>query len=92
MTTVCAAGLTMAVSRFDSLHGDFFFGGWGAQGSRPVLLNLVCGAGSVGKIWSACGQHEMQYTDSSMNKCKYNFRHYLTCVFVYTSRAIQIYW
>jgi len=81
----------MAVSRFDSVHGDFFLGG-GGQGSTPVPINLLCGAGNFGKIWSACGQHEIQYTDRSMNKCKFNFTHYLTRVFIHTSRTIKIYW
>jgi hypothetical protein len=30
--------------------------------SRTGLLNLLCGAGIFGKIWSACGQYEIQYT------------------------------
>jgi hypothetical protein len=27
------------------------------------LLSLLCGAGIFGKIWSACWQNEIQYTD-----------------------------
>jgi hypothetical protein len=30
--------------------------------SNSALLNLLCGAGNFGQIWSACGQHEIQYT------------------------------
>jgi hypothetical protein len=25
-------------------------------------VNLLCGAGNFGKIWSACGQREIQFT------------------------------
>ena len=31
------------------------------------LFNLSCGVGNFGKIWTACGQHEIHYT-SRMNK------------------------
>jgi hypothetical protein len=27
------------------------------------LLNLLCGEGNFGKIWSVCGQYEIQYTE-----------------------------
>jgi len=27
----------------------------------PGPLNLLCGAGSFGKIWSACGPREIQH-------------------------------
>jgi len=30
---------------------------------KPGLLNLLCGVGSFGKIWSACSQYEIQYTE-----------------------------
>lgn len=30
---------------------------------------MLCGAGNFGKIWSACGQHEIAYIKSRMNKC-----------------------
>jgi hypothetical protein len=29
--------------------------------SSAGLLDLACGAGNIGKIWFACGQHEIQY-------------------------------
>ena len=31
-------------------------------------LNLLCGARNFDKIWTACGQHEAQYTELSMNR------------------------
>jgi hypothetical protein len=27
------------------------------------LLDLICGIGNFGKIWCACQQHEIQYTE-----------------------------
>jgi len=29
----------------------------------PGPLTLLCGAGNFSKIWSACGQHEIQHTE-----------------------------
>ena len=29
----------------------------------PGSLNLLCGAGNFGKIWSACGQREIHHTE-----------------------------
>jgi hypothetical protein len=29
----------------------------------PGPLNLLCGAGNFGKIWSACGQRKIQHTE-----------------------------
>jgi hypothetical protein len=39
---------------------------------RSGPLNLLCGAGKFEKIWSTCGQHEMQYIKWRMNKHTYN--------------------
>jgi hypothetical protein len=30
---------------------------------RPDPLSPLCGAGNFGKIWSACGQREIQYAE-----------------------------
>jgi len=30
---------------------------------RPDPLSPLCGAGNFGKLWSACGQREIQYTE-----------------------------
>jgi len=30
---------------------------------RPDPLSHLCGAGNFGKLWSACGQREIQYTE-----------------------------
>jgi len=27
------------------------------------LINLLCGTASINKVWSACGQHTIQYTE-----------------------------
>jgi hypothetical protein len=35
-------------------------------------LNLICGEGKFGKIWSAGGQYEIQQTYWRMNKYRYN--------------------
>ena len=29
---------------------------------KADLLNHLCGAGNISKIWCACGQHEIQHT------------------------------
>jgi hypothetical protein len=50
-------------------------------------LTLLCGAGNFGKIWSACRQHEIQYTERKM--CKDT--HDLTCLFFYISYTIVVY-
>jgi len=31
--------------------------------STPDLFDLLPGADTLGKIWSACGQYEIQYTE-----------------------------
>jgi hypothetical protein len=47
-----------------------------------ALLYLLRGTGDFGKIWSACGQHEIQYTEWTMNKYDLiNYMHKLNCVF-----------
>jgi len=33
---------------------------------KPGLLNLSGGVGNCGKIWSACRQYEIQYTEWRM--------------------------
>jgi hypothetical protein len=42
---------------------------------RPGLLKLLCGASKLGRIWSAQGQHEIQYTELRMKMC--------TCTYLY---------
>jgi hypothetical protein len=37
--------------------------------STRGLLYFVCGAGNFGKIWSTCGQLEVEYTNCRSNKC-----------------------
>ena len=54
---------------------------------RPGLLNLLRGAGNFGKIWSACRQHEIQYTQRRMNQYMHNYMYNVT---VYTSSAINM--
>ena len=39
---------------------------------RAGLLNVLCSTGIIGKIWSSCSQHEIQYTELKMSKCTYN--------------------
>lgn len=41
-----------------SCHMDFI-----TPFCRPGWPNLVCDAGIFNKIWSVCGQHEIQYTE-----------------------------
>jgi hypothetical protein len=41
--------------------------------SRAGLLNLLRDADKFGKILSACGQHEIQYTEWTMNRYTYNY-------------------
>jgi len=31
--------------------------------SAPNWFRLLCGAGIIGRIWSACLQHEVQYKE-----------------------------
>ena len=52
--------------------------------SGASLINLLCGAGNFGKIWSTCGQHEIQYREWRMNKYTYNYMYNFTCLFLYT--------
>jgi len=52
-------------------------------------LNLLWGAGNLGKIWYACVQHEFQYTEWKMNKSVYNFMHDFNCVYIYLSCAVK---
>jgi hypothetical protein len=47
------------------------------------LHKLLCGAGNLGEIWSACGQYEIEYTDRRMLKYMYNYVYNFTCVFLY---------
>ena len=58
---------------------------------RTGLLNLLGGAETFGKIWFACGQHEIQLTEWRMNKCIYNYMYKFTFVFLCISYAIKIY-
>jgi len=59
--------------------------------SLSGLLNLLCGASNVGKVSSACGQHEVQYTEWRINErtCNCTSVYKFTCVCVYTCCAIQ---
>jgi hypothetical protein len=36
--------------------------------SKSRLPNITCGVGNFVKIWSACRQHEIQYTQQGMDK------------------------
>ena len=61
--------------------------------SSSIPLNLCCGAGNFGKIWSECEQHEIECVKWRTNKkftyiytSIYNF----TCTFDYTLYAINI--
>jgi hypothetical protein len=51
---------------------------YGGPVSTEELFNLLCGAGNFSKIWSACQQHEIQYTKRRMNKCMHNYTHIFT--------------
>jgi hypothetical protein len=57
---------------------------------RPGPLGLFCGAGNFGKIWSACRQDVVQYTEWRMKQYTIiTFKPIpLPAGFVYTSRAI----
>jgi hypothetical protein len=35
----------------------------------------------LGKVWYVCQQHEIQYTECSLNKYTYNYRYNFTHVF-----------
>jgi hypothetical protein len=50
-------------------------------------LDLSCSADKFGKIWSVCGQHEIQCAEWRMNNYTYNF----PCVFFYTALEIKIF-
>ena len=50
------------------------------------LLNLLRSAGDFVKVWSACGQNEIQYAEVTINKCKNNYKLYV----FYTSREIKL--
>jgi hypothetical protein len=45
------------------------------------VLNLLWGADNVGKIWSACGRHKIQYIEWWMNNFMHNYMHYITSYF-----------
>jgi hypothetical protein len=45
------------------------------------VLNLLWGAGNVGKIWSSWGRHKIQYPERWMNNFTYNYMHYITLYF-----------
>ena len=55
--------------------------------SRPVQPFMWCG--QLGKIWSACGQHEIQYTERRMIKYTNSYKYKFICVFFYTLCAIK---
>jgi hypothetical protein len=50
------------------------------------LLKVVCG---VVKVWSACGQHEIQYTKLGMKKYTYNYIYNFISLFFCTTGAEQ---
>jgi hypothetical protein len=37
----------------------FYFAVW----HKPGLINLLCGEDNFGKVWSACRQYDIQYTE-----------------------------
>jgi len=45
--------------------------------------------GQLGKIWSACGQHEIQYTEWRKIKHTNSYKYKFICVFFYTLCAIN---
>jgi hypothetical protein len=57
---------------------------------RTGLLSFLCGAGNFGKIWSACGKHEIQYTEWRMNKYKHTRVYNFTCAFLCTFYTLII--
>lgn len=57
-----------------------------------VLLTFVYDAGGFSRTWLACGQYELQYTEWRMDNCTCNYTYDVTCVCLYTSCAMQIYW
>jgi hypothetical protein len=44
---------------------------------KTGLINILCSAENFGKVWSACGKDEIQYTEVGINKCKCNYKLYL---------------
>jgi len=71
MNKTCSRGWTVVDAQnnlADTLKG---------YASRTSPFDLSRGGGNIGKIWFACRQHAVQYTEWRMNKyeCnnKYNF-------------------
>jgi len=54
---------------------------FGQSGAGP--LNLACGEGNFGKMRSACGPHEIKYTEWRMNEKTYNCVYNSTVYFLY---------
>jgi hypothetical protein len=48
---------------------------------KACLLTLSYGADDFGKIWSICGQNEIQNTTRTMNTNKDNYRYNFTAYF-----------
>lgn len=59
---------------------------------RARLLHLLCTERNFGKIWCACGQHQIQYTKWRLDNYMCSYIYNVTCVFVCTSCEIKIYW
>jgi hypothetical protein len=50
------------------------------------LLNLLFGAGSFGKLWSACRRHKLQYTEWRMNRYRPMYNYIILTVHFYVHR------
>jgi len=47
--------------------------GWTWNDTKADAFNISFGANSCGRIWSACGKHEIQYAEWRINKYTYNY-------------------
>jgi hypothetical protein len=52
--------------------------------------STVMWCGQLGKIWSAFGQHENEYTVMKKKKYMYHHMNNFNCAFLHTSYAIKI--
>ena len=53
--------------------------------NQTMPFSLVCDAGHFGKVWSAGGQHEIQYTQWRMNNYTYDYMYNFTLYLSYIS-------
>jgi hypothetical protein len=59
---------------------------------RAGMLELLCGVGKFSKIWSACRQHEVQYTQWKMDGYTCNCMYSVTFASLCRSCAVKIHW